>query len=77
MIEYVIKKEVESISDFEAWSGGRDRLNAIIEKGLENEVTELICELGLNEETQINDFLWLEVDGYFNLWDDEEWGAQH
>ena len=69
-----------SIENFEAWSGGKDTLNTLIEKGLcdslEHHIENDIFPDGCTD-TQLNDFLWFENDfiaellGYRN-WEDLE-----
>ena len=54
-----------SLYDFPAWSGGKDTLDTIIEKGDCQEVEELIETVFFDQdttETDINDFLWFERD---------------
>ena len=53
-----------SLENFEAWSGGRDTLEVLIEKGLCDTV-EMFLEDALGEDisdTAINDVLWFERD---------------
>ena len=53
-----------SLENFEAWSGGRDTLEVLIEKGLCDTV-EACLEEALGEDvsdTAINDVLWFERD---------------
>ena len=53
-----------SLENFEAWSGGRDTLEVLIEKGLCDTV-EACLEEALGEDisdTDINDTLWFERD---------------
>ena len=53
-----------SLENFEAWSGGRDTLDVLIEKGLCDTV-EMFLEEVLGEDisdTAINDTLWFERD---------------
>ena len=53
-----------SLENFEAWSGGRDTLDVLIEKGLCDTV-EMFLEEVLGEDisdTAINDVLWFERD---------------
>lgn len=76
----IYKIELNSIADFDAWSGGEDVLNKVIEKNRIDELDALIQELQLdtNEvwtDTQLNDFLWFdlpELDGWTNLWTDDQ-----
>lgn len=76
MITY--KTELNSIVDFDAWSGGRDTLYKVIELDRIDELDELIQELQADGETwtdtQVNDFLWFdlpEMDGWNHMWDNE------
>ena len=52
----------ESIEDFEAWCGGQDTKEKIIEARKVDEFDELIEELYPNglTETELNDLLWFE-----------------
>lgn len=73
----------ESLDSFEAWSGGKDTLDTLIEKGDVDSVECLIEELQMCDEpwsdTQVNDFLWFERDtiaqhlGYSD-WEEYEYG---
>lgn len=58
--------DFNSIIDFPAWSGGLQTLNIVKIKGLENELQELFeATFDLSEpieETELNDWLWFEVD---------------
>ena len=74
----------DSLDNFEAWSGGKDTLDTLREKGDVDSVECLIEELASMSEdgwtdTNINDFLWFERDtiaqhlGYSD-WDEYEYG---
>lgn len=74
----------ESLDNFEAWSGGKDTLDTLREKGDVDSVESLIEQLqgcdGENwSETEVNDFLWFERDtiaqhlGYSD-WEEYEYG---
>lgn len=74
----------DSLENFEAWSGGKDTLDTLREKGDVDSVECLIEELAsMSEEgwsdTNINDFLWFERDtiaqhlGYSD-WEEYEYG---
>lgn len=73
----------DSLDNFEAWSGGKDTLDTLREKGDVDSVECLIEELQMCDEpwsdTNINDFLWFERDtiaqhlGYSD-WDEYEYG---
>ena len=61
-----VMKEI-NIEDFEAWSGGKDTLDRIIEEGKEKEFEDYISDLypdGI-DETQLNDILWFDSDQVF------------
>ena len=73
-----------SLDRFEAWSGGRDTLNTLIEKDLcdqleamlENDIFPDGCT-----DTELNDLLWFERDTIaewlgFSDWDDLENGSE-
>ena len=75
-----------SLENFEAWSGGRDTLEVLIDKGLCDTV-EACLEEDLNsygempDDTAINDFLWFERDviaNYcgFSSWEALEYGEE-
>jgi hypothetical protein len=56
-----------TLSDFQAWSGGKDTQEIILEHGKEKDFDYLMEELypdGLSE-TQLNDILWFESDWLF------------
>lgn len=70
----------EELKQF-CWSGATQTLEAIEEKGLENEFLDLLNSIleenenGL-EETQLNDFIWFDTDYIeeclnVKLWDEE------
>lgn len=79
-MKYTVENSLER---FDAWSGGKDTLETLIEKGDVEQVEELIeevyCGEDLPSETEINDFLWFERDyiaehlGYED-WDEYEYG---
>lgn len=72
-----------SLEDFKAWSGGRDTLEVLIEKGLCDTV-EACLEEALGEDvsdTDINDTLWFERDMIaewcgFSSWEALEYGEE-
>ena len=72
-----------SLENFEAWSGGRDTLDVLIEKGLCDTVEACLEEV-LGEDisdTDINDTLWFERDMIaewcgFSSWDALEYGEE-
>ena len=53
-----------SLENFEAWSGGRDTLDVLIEKGLCDTVEACLEDIldGDSSDTYINDILWMERD---------------
>lgn len=53
-----------SLENFEAWSGGRDTLDVLIEKGLCDTVEACLEDIldGDSSDTTINDILWMERD---------------
>ena len=53
-----------SLENFEAWSGGRDTLGVLIEKGLCDTVEACLEDIldGDVSDTYINDILWMERD---------------
>ena len=53
-----------SLENFEAWSGGRDTLEVLIEKGLCDTVKAFLEDIldGDSSDTYINDILWMERD---------------
>ena len=53
-----------SLENFEAWSGGRDTLEVLIEKGLCDTVEACLEDIldGDSYDTYINDILWMERD---------------
>lgn len=80
-MKYVVEV---SLDNFEAWSGGKDTLDTLREKGDCDAVECLIEELASASgegwtDTYINDFLWFERDtiaqhlGYSD-WDEYEYG---
>ena len=80
-MKYIVE---ESLDNFEAWSGGKDTLDTLREKGDVDSVECLIEEMFFDEtpsQTQVNDFLWFERDtiaqhlGYSD-WDEYEYGER-
>lgn len=72
-----ITKEVE-LGEFEAWSGGKDRLDTIKELDILDEAQQEI-EFMLEgkedvTETDVNDILWFEMDDFISRYEegDEE-----
>lgn len=78
-MEYIVER---SLDQFDAWSGGKDTLDTLIEKGVCDEVEDFIEQCFTDPtDTDINDFLWFERDqiaeylGYKN-WDAFENGKK-
>ena len=72
-----------SLENFEAWSGGRDTLDVLIEKGLCDTVEACLEDIldGDSSDTTINDILWMERDMIaewcgFSSWDALENGEE-
>lgn len=65
------------LEDFDAWSGGKDTLDALIEKGVCDEVEEFIeqCFPDPQTDTDINDFLWFERDQIAEYLGYKDWDA--
>lgn len=57
-------REITSLEDFEAWSGGRDTKEEIINADLDEEFIALCEEMFPDGMTdgQLNDFLWFDRD---------------
>ena len=66
MIKYTV--ELNTIDDFDAWSGGLTMLNRVREAGKIDELDALLEELsdcgGFESDTQLNDFLWFDLENY-------------
>lgn len=74
------KVELNSVSAFPAWSGGKDTLNEVVERGAEDHLTELlemVFDSSVPSDTEVNDFLWFERDyiyrelGFSDLLDED------
>ena len=66
----------QSLADFNAWSGGKDTLDVLIEKDKCDEVEEFIEQCFSNPtDTDINDFLWFERDQIAEYLGYEDWEA--
>ena len=72
-----------SLENFEAWSGGRDTLEVLIEKGLCDTVEACLEDIldGDSSDTTINDILWMERDMIaewcgFSSWEALEYGEE-
>ena len=66
-----------SLENFEAWSGGRDTLDVLIEKGLCDTVEACLEDIldGDSSDTYINDILWMERDMIAELCGFPSWEA--
>lgn len=74
-IKYTV--EINTIDDFEAWSGGLTMLNRVREAGKIQDLDNLLDELsscgGFESDTQLNDFLWFDLENYAGFsWDEIE-----
>ncbi|HEN9012894.1 TPA: hypothetical protein ACG6RF_002056 [Streptococcus agalactiae] len=62
--------ELDSIAEFQAWSGGRDWLETIIEEDKVEEadryLEDIIGEEGITE-TELNDLLWFDDDFKYTI----------
>nr|DAG96693.1 MAG TPA: hypothetical protein [Herelleviridae sp.] len=78
-MEFTITKTTDiELSEFEAWSGAVSRLDRIVELGIEEEASDYISEcLGTEiDETDLNDFLWFEMDEFIEQYEEEEEEAE-
>lgn len=72
-MEYKVERDLDQ---FDAWSGGKDTLDVLIEKGVCEEVEEFIGQCFTNPtDTDINDFLWFERDQIAEYLGYEDWEA--
>ena len=72
-MEYVIDR---SLDNFDAWSGGKDTLEVLIEKGDCDKVEDFINEcFNHPTDTDINDFLWFSRDEIAEYLGYEDWDA--
>lgn len=70
-----IYKEIESLEEFETWSGATETKQTILEHGEDDEFIWLCEEMNPEgmTETELNDFLWFDSDFIFeHLGIDEE-----
>ena len=76
----MVYQNEEALENFSAWAGGKATLDVLIEKGVCDQVDELI-EQGIGGEsniptaTDINDFLWFERDTIAQYLGYEDWDA--
>lgn len=70
-----IIKEIE-LEDFQAWSGGLNRLDRIKELEIldeaQQEIEDFLAGTGAVTETTINDILWFDMDDFINQYEDDE-----
>ena len=76
-MKYVVECDLES---FEAWPGGKDTLEVLIEKddcdAVQQLIEESFCDSGeLPTATTINDFLWFERDAIAEHLGYRDWEA--
>lgn len=74
-MEYKVECDLDQ---FDAWSGGKDTLDVLKEKGVCDEVQSFFEELFCDEtptETAINDVLWFERDAIAEYLGYEDWEA--
>lgn len=59
----VVKTEITTLRDFQAWSGAKDNLQTVLENGKMDELDSLVNELFYEpvDETTLNDFLWFDL----------------
>ena len=69
-----VQKEI-SLVEFKAWGGAVSRLEKIIRYDMVDEATDyIVAVLGDTfTETELNDFLWFEMDTLFEEIEDEEY----
>lgn len=64
-----IATEIQTIEQFDAWSGGRDTLDDVIAAGKTSELDAMIEDIfALREyitDRQMNNFLWLDRDSIY------------
>lgn len=70
----------EDLSDFNAWAGGKDTLNTLIEKDLVDEFDDILQSYFADRDeaptaTEINDILWFERDWIAEMLGYEDWDA--
>ena len=66
----------ESLENFRAWSGGKDTLDVLIEKGVCDEVEGFIEEtFEYPTDTEVNDFLWFERDAIAEYLGYKDWDS--
>ena len=71
----IIKREI-SLENFEAWSGAKDTLQTLRDKGLCDRLENLLEDIEPADgwtETALNDLLWFEGDYIAELLGFEDW----
>lgn len=70
-----ISKEF-NLGEFEAWSGGADRLKEIIELDIVDEaqiyMEDMLDGSEVVTETDINDLLWFDMDDFIEYYKEDE-----
>lgn len=65
MVTIITREDVE-LNEFEAWSGGRDVLDKILEHSKVDMIIDIIENYLMEYEelssTDVNDFLWFEIE---------------
>lgn len=72
-----IKKDIDTFEELYkvSWSGASDVLQRAEEVGREEEVMEHLEEVfadAIPTETELNDYIWFELDNELNLWNEGE-----
>lgn len=73
-----ITREINGFQDLQdnAWSGAVAVLEQVEKKGKEDEVLDLLEEIFFGytpTETEVNDFIWFDLENYIEgLWDEED-----
>ena len=72
-IMFTITKEI-SLLDHNAWSGAISRMEQIEELDIVDEATQYILDCLGDEfsETELNDFIWFEMDEFIEHYETEE-----
>lgn len=71
----MVYKVEKSLEFFEAWSGGRDTLNVLIDRGDCDTVEQALIEIYGDDitETQVNDILWFDTDWIAEMLGYDDW----
>lgn len=68
-----IKRELDDLNDFEFWGGAVARWEEIQELGLEDDVMIYLEEhQDYLTETELNDFVWFELDDFIEEMKEEQ-----